>query len=331
MTRIEKNRKAGMQMYDVIIVGAGPAGLSAALLLGRCRRHVLVCDAGHPRNAVSHAMHGFLTRDGIPPAIFLQHGREQLRTYPNVELRDLAVVDAEREADHFTVTLADSRSQTSRKLLFTTGMVDELPEIDGMADFYGQSVFPCPYCDGWEVRDQPLAVYGKDEAGKRLALVLTQWSRDLVFCTDGPSALSQQDLAQVAHLGIVIREERIARLEGRDGQLERIIFANGEWVPRRALFLHPRQRQQCDLPAKLGYVFPPERVGLRMEGYEQAAVSGMYVAGDAFRSQWVINAASEGTEAAFYINTALLMEDLGLTPTSQEPTDEETADEYDQS
>jgi thioredoxin reductase len=299
-------------MYDVIIVGAGPAGLSAALFLGRCRRHILVCDTGHPRNEVSHAMHGFLSRDGTSPTTFLQQGREQLRIYPNVELRNLAVVDAERESDHFTVTLAESRRETARKLLFTTGMVDELPAIPGLASLYGKSVFPCPYCDGWEVRDQPLAVYGKDEGGKRLAALLTQWSRDLVFCTDGPSALSRQDLAQLTHLGLVIREERIARLKGHDGQLEAIVFEQGERLPRRALFLHPHQHQQCDLPAKLGYVFPAERLGLRMEGYEQAAVPGLYVAGDAFRSQWVINAASEGAEAAFFINTALLMEDLGL-------------------
>lgn len=299
-------------MYDVIIVGAGPAGLSAALWLGRCRRHVLVCDTGHPRNARSHAMHGFLTRDGISPAEFLQHGREQLHPYPTVEFRALAVVDAERSSDHFTVTLADQSSFSACKLLFTTGMIDELPAIEGIETYYGKSVFPCPYCDGWEVRDQPLAVYGKDEGGKRLALQLTQWSRDLVFCTNGPSALSRQDLAQLAHLGMVVREEPIARLEGRDGRLEAIVFDNGERLPRRALFLHPHQRQQCDLPAKLGYVFPAERVGLRMEGYEQAAVPGLYVAGDAFRSLWVINAASEGVEAAFFINVALLMEDLGV-------------------
>jgi len=298
-------------MYDVMIVGAGPAGLSAALFLGRCRRRVLVCDAGHPRNAESLAMHGFLTRDGIPPAVFLRTAREHLPTYPNVELRDLMVVDAERVANHFTVTLADQSRQRGRKLLFTTGMVDELPDTPGMADLYGKGVFPCPYCDGWEVRDQPLAVYGKDEAGKRLALTLTLWSRDLVFCTNGPCALLREDLAQLAHLGIVIREERIARVVGHDGGLEAIIFEHGERLPRRALFLHPRQHQQCDLPARLGYVFPTERVGLRMEGYEQAAVPGLYVAGDLFRSQWVINAASEGAEAAFFINTALLMEDLG--------------------
>lgn len=303
-------------MYDVIIVGAGPAGLSAALLLGRCRRQVLVCDAGHPRNASSRAMHGFLTRDGTPPTTFLQQGREQLRLYPDVEFREVMVVDAERSSEYFTVTLADSRREVTRKLLFTTGMIDELPAIEGLAPLYGKSVFPCPYCDGWEVRDQPLAVYGKDEGGKRLAGLLTQWSRDLVLCTDGPSALSPQDLAQLAHLGMTVREERITRLEGQGGQLEAIVFEHGERLPRRALFLHPHQRQQCDLPAKLGYVFPAERLGLRKEGYGQEAIPGLYVAGDMFRSQWVINAASEGAEAAFSIHTALLMEDLGVAQQS---------------
>lgn len=264
-------------------------------------------------------LHGFLTRDGTPPAAFLQEGREQLLRYPNVELRDLLVVDAERTSDHFTVTLADSRRLSSRKLLFTTGMVDELPAIPGMASLYGKGVFPCPYCDGWEVRDQPLAVYGKDEAGKRLALQLTQWSRDLVFCTDGPSALSQQDLAQLAHLGVIVREEPIARVEERDGRFEAIVFEHGERLKRTALFLHPQQHQQCDLPAKLGYVFPAERVGLRQDAYEQVTVPGLYVAGDMFRSQWVINAASEGVEAAYFINMALLMEDLGSTHASLSP------------
>src|SRR5215469_2730484 len=125
-------------MYDVIIVGAGPAGLSAALWLGRCRRKVLVCDTGHPRNAESLAMHGFLTRDGMAPAAFLQQGREQLRPYTTVEFRAVAVVDAERSSKYFTVTLADSSRQQSRKLLFTTGMVDELPAIPGIETYYGK-------------------------------------------------------------------------------------------------------------------------------------------------------------------------------------------------
>ncbi len=300
-------------MYDVIIVGAGPAGLSAALWLGRGRRRVLVCDSGYPRNAVSHAMHGFLTRDGTAPLDFVKLGREEICSYPNVELREASVLDAERGGTHFTVTLADHSRLTARKLLFTTGIVDELPPIAGIEAFYGKSVFNCPFCDGWEVRDQPLAVYGKDKEGKHLALQLTQWSRDLLFCTDGSSALTKPDLDQLVHLGLQVREDRIARLEGHDGQLEGIVFANGDRVPRRALFLRPRQHPRCDLPAKLGYVFPSQRPMLRTEGYEQPAAPGLYVAGDAFRSTWVINAASEGVEVAYFIFIALLQEDLGLS------------------
>ena len=303
-------------MYDVIIVGAGPAGLSAALWLGRGRRQVLVCDAGHPRNAVSGAMHGFLTRDGTAPLEFVRLGRAELRSYPNVELCEVEVLDAERVKTHFTVTLADHSRLDTRKLLFTTGIVDELPPLDGIEPFYGKSVFNCPFCDGWEVRDQPLAVYGKDKEGKHLALQLTQWSRDLLFCTDGPSALTKHDLAQLVHLGLQVREDRIARLQGHDGQLEGIVFANGDQVPRRALFLRPHQHLRCDLPAKLGYVFPDQRSLLRTQGYEQPAVPGLYVAGDASRSTWVINAASDGVEAAYFIFIALLQEDLGLTQSS---------------
>jgi thioredoxin reductase len=297
-------------MYDVIIVGAGPAGLSAALWLGRCRRSVLLCDTGQPRNAVSQAIHGFLTRDGIAPAEFLRLAREQLRQYSSVELRDLAVVSARREHDHFTVTLLDQSQVTTRVLLCTTGMVDELPPIEGIEAFYGTSVFHCPYCDGWEVRDQPLAIYGPGEPGKLLALQLTQWSADLVLCTDGPSGLESADLAMLSRLGILLREERIARLEGTNGHLERIVFSTGDTLPRKALFLDTQQHQHSELPTKLGYTFPSQRLILRQEEYEQASVPGLYVAGNAYRTMFVIQAAAEGAEAAFRITNALLQEDL---------------------
>ncbi len=297
-------------MYDVIIVGAGPAGLSAALWLGRCRRSVLLCDTGHPRNAVSHALHGFLTRDGIAPAAFLRLAREELRQYSSIELRELAVIDARCENDHFSIILMDQSQVTARILLCTTGMIDELPRIEGIEPLYGTSVFHCPYCDGWEVRDQPLAIYGRGEPGRLLALQLTQWSADLVLCTDGPSGLESMDVAVLSRLGILIREERIARLEGERGQLERIVFSTGDTLPRQALFLHTQEHQHSDLPTKLGYMFPSERLTLRREGYEQANVPGLYVAGNAYRNMWVVHAASEGAEAAFLITNVLLKEDI---------------------
>jgi len=296
-------------MYDVIIIGAGPAGLSAALMLGRCRRRVLVCDTGRPRNAASHAMHGFLSRDGMPPRDFLRIAREQLRQYDTVELRDIEVTAAECRDARFHVTLADGSSLDTRKLLIATGVVDNLPEIPGFRELYGTSVFHCPYCDGWEVRDQPLAIYGRGARGSGLSLELTGWSRDLVLCTDGPSEIEPDALARLDRHGIRVREERVVRLEG-DGRLERIVFSDGPPLDRAALFFTTGQTQQSELALRLGCEMN-DKGTVRTGPYEATHLTGLYVAGDASRAvQWVVVAASEGAEAAFDINTALLKEDL---------------------
>ena len=171
-------------------------------------------------------------------------------------------------------------------------------------------MFHCPYCDGWEVRDQPLAVYGKGEHGIGLALELTAWSRDLVLCTDGPSELSNDDLERLARHGVNIREEQVVRLEGTEGVLERIVFVNGDSLTRRALFFSTGEHQRSDLPAKLGCEFT-DKGAVKTGECETTNVPGVYVAGDASRRvQLVIVAAAEGAEAAFAINTALLKEDL---------------------
>ena len=298
-------------MYDVIIIGAGPAGLSAALMLGRCRRRVLVCDTGRPRNAASHAMHGFLSRDGMPPRDFLRIAREQLRQYDTVELRDIEVTAAECRDARFHVTLADGSSLDTRKLLIATGVVDNLPEIPGFRELYGTSVFHCPYCDGWEVRDQPLAIYGRSDRGAGVALELTAWSRDLVLCTDGPSEIEAESLERLTRHRIAVREERIVRLEGNgDGILQRIVFDKGEPLDRRALFFTTGQYQRSDLLLRLGCEFN-DKGTVRTGKYETTHLAGLFVAGDASRAvQWVIVAAAEGAEAAFAINTDLLKEDL---------------------
>jgi thioredoxin reductase len=299
-----------MDNFDAVVVGAGPAGLSAALILGRCRRRVLVCDSGRPRNAVSHALHGFLTRDGIEPAELRRMGREQLRHYPTVEVRDIEVVDAKCEAHGFAVTLGNGTALSCRKLLLATGVKDLLPQIEGFQAFYGRSVFHCPYCDGWEVRDQPIAIYGSGEHGKGLALELTAWSADLVLCTNGAAGLDRHDVDRLAHHGIGLREEPIARLEGSDGILERIVFATGDVLERRAMFFSTGEHQGSNLAARLGCAFTPKGA-VQTGDYEITNISGLYVAGDASRFvQLAIVAAAEGAAAAFAMNTAMLKEDL---------------------
>jgi len=299
------------EMWDVIIVGGGPAGLNAALILGRCLRRVLLCDAGKPRNAASRGLHGFLTRDGIMPQELLAMGREQLRKYPTIEFRHVEVVDAEKNEHGFEILQSDGVRAGCRKLILATGLIDKLPELKGLEEFYGCSVFHCPYCDGWELRDQPLAIYGHGHHGPELALELTLWSRDIVLCTDGEPIADKKHLDRLERNGIGVRHERITCLEGNDGVLKRIVFENAPALPRRALFFSARQFQRSSLPEKLGCAMTAEGE-VATGNYEVTNVRGLYVAGNAATSllQLSIVAAAEGVEAAFGINQALLKEDL---------------------
>jgi thioredoxin reductase len=291
-------------LFDVIIVGAGPAGLSAALCLGRCRRQVLICDSGRPRNAASFGIHGLLTHEGIAPAEFLRLGREQLRLYPTIEYRPTAIIDARRENDSFALLLADGHHERSRALLLATGVLDELPPIPEIEGYFGTSVFNCPFCDGWEVRDQPLAVYGSGKQGWDLALQLLPWSRDLVLCSDGPSGLNSRERDILFSRNIVLREERLTGIRGVDGQLEQIVFASGELLPRRALFFRARTYPQLDLAAKLGY-------DLSSAEEPKKIVPGLYLAGDISGSRWVAGAIADGAEMAINIHSDLFKQELG--------------------
>jgi thioredoxin reductase len=292
-------------MYEVIIVGAGPAGLSAALMLGRCRRTVLVCDAGQPRNAASRSLHGFLTRDGIQPAELLRIGREELRRY-EVQFRSALVTDARRVEEGFEVLLGDGTRERSLKLLLATGVVDPLPPVEGAKECYGSSVFHCPYCDGWEVRDRPIAVYGRGSKGLGLAMSLRTWSHDLVLCTDGPSGLGAESRERLRRRDIELRESRIERFIHEEGYLRSIAFSDGTGIPRSALFFNTGQQQRSHLAAALGCSFTRKGAVRNGRHGEAPGIRGLYVAGDASRDvQLAIVGAGEGVKAAFAINTEL--------------------------
>lgn len=298
-------------MYDAIIVGGGPAGLSAALVLGRCRRKVLLCDSGRYRNEASWAVHGFLSRDGIPPGELRRIAREQLAPYA-VEVRAVQVTDARRDGGHFEVTLAGKERVMGRKIILATGLVDVLPDIPGLRALYGKSIHHCPYCDGWEHRDKPIAVYGPGTAAVRLAFAMRTWSSDIAVCTGGPAGLPETDLYRLDRHGMILHEDRIARLEGHDGRLTRIVFEGGVSIARSALFLWTEKTQRSDLAAKLGCVVHPKK-GIRSAGkYDETHVKGVFVAGDASKDLMLaIVAASEGATAAYGVNCELQEEEHG--------------------
>lgn len=297
-------------LLDVVIVGGGPAGLSAALVLGRCRRRTMVFDAGHPRNEASHAMHGYLSRDGIPPAEFLKIGREQLAPYDTIELRHAKVVAAERGDGQFTVTAENGERLSSRMLLLATGLVDELPQIEGFRRFYGVSAHNCPYCDGWEHRDQPLAVVGCNKDAADLALELLLWSKDVILCTNGARECGRDVLEPMERNGVRIVDAPIERLEGTGDKLERIRFRDGSEIARRALFFSPGQHQRSHLAEQLGCEFCKDDGCIQCGENAATCVPGVYASGNASRGvQLVIAAAAEGMQAAFAINTALLEAD----------------------
>ncbi len=294
-------------MYDVIIVGGGPAGLSAATILGRCRRTVLVCDDGQYRNDGSLEVHGFLSRDGIHPAELRRIGREQLERY-EVEFRAARVTSAGSSQGKFEIVFEDGSSAACRKLLLATGLKDVLPEIEGFRTFFGRGVFYSPYSDGWEVRDRRLAVYGSGKSGAEMARSLKAWSSEVVLCTDGVSGLKPEESSSLAHRGIHLLPAKITRLEGTETGVDRIIFADGSDLPVAAVFVSTAQAQQSDLAAQLGCRARARGV-IHTGKSGETDIPGVYVAGDASGdSQLAIIAAADGARSAISMDRALTQE-----------------------
>lgn len=297
------------KLFDVIIVGGGPAGLSAALVLGRSRRKVIIFDTSTPRNRFSKNMNGFLTRDGIPPLEFLRIARKELEKY-EIEIVKDEVVTGTQNGKNFKVETKNSGVYQSKKLLIATGLKDKLPMIINIDKFYGKSVFHCPYCDGWEVRDKYLAAYGRGKKVVDLALGLKNWSEKVCIVTNGESIQRESLLKRLKKNNIRIYESKILRLNGREGFLKKITFENRESIKCDAMFFSTGFNQQSDLAEKFNCTFIKKGVVI-VDKDQQTCIPGLYVAGDASRDmQMVIVAASEGLKAGVCINKALLKKEL---------------------
>jgi thioredoxin reductase len=301
------NREATGPTWDCIIVGAGPAGLNAALVLGRARWRVLVLDDGSPRNYATHEMHGVLGHDGLDPAELRARGRAELAAY-GVEVVTLEVQDAQVLDGAVRVT-SPGRTERARTVLLATGMLDALPDIPGFTDVWGTSAHTCPYCDGYEHRDERLAVLAAGDRGEHLAVLLRRWSNDVVLLSNGPHNLAADQLARVQAVDVAVIESTVVGLDSHDGRLRRIRLGDGHTLDRDALFFYVGWRLRNDIARTLGCELRDDG-SIAVDANQATTVNRVYAAGNCAEPRALVPAATgSGTTAAVAINARLSFED----------------------
>ncbi|WP_028608463.1 NAD(P)/FAD-dependent oxidoreductase [Paenibacillus harenae] len=296
---------------DCAIIGGGPAGLNAALVLGRSRRVVILFDNNRPRNAVTRHSHGFITRDGIEPREFRRLAHENLASYPSVTVKPDRVVAITPGQPGFMLRTGNGVIYRSRTVILAAGLKETLPQVPGISGYYGKSLFSCPYCDGWELRDKPLAVISESAHAFHSAKIIYNWSKDILVCTNGANSLGADQIRQLARKGIRVNPKRIQALVGENGMLSRIAFADGEEVRREGGFISPLWEQGAAFGEALGCAMT-QAGGFVTDDYGRTSVNGIYAAGDSSLiapSQLVI-AAGEGSKAAIGVNTDLTNQDF---------------------
>ncbi|WP_018750767.1 NAD(P)/FAD-dependent oxidoreductase [Paenibacillus sanguinis] len=296
------------ELLDVIIIGGGPAGLSAALVLGRARKRVLVIDEGKPRNAVTQEAHGFLTRDGIRPSELRRLALEDLKSYSSVSLIKHVVTTVTGTDGCFQVSTSEGQTFEAKKLLLAAGMKDRPLDIPGLAEVYGKSAFVCPYCDGWELRDEPLVIINSGSELMHFAPLISGWSNRLTFCTHGPDGLTDEEREEINRHQIPLHTSPIRTIESRDGIVQQVLLEDGTAIPCRGIFFKPDLVPGSDLPEQLGCEMSDTGV-VAVDMLGATNVPGVYSAGDAAsRMHQAIAAASMGSLTAAAMNSQLNLE-----------------------
>lgn len=298
--------------YEVVVIGGGAAGLSAGLILGRSRRRTLVVDAGEPRNAPSAHMQGYLSRDGMSPAEFLAAGRRELQEY-GVEVRPGEVTEAAADGEGFVLGLADGTSLTARRLVVATGLVDELPEIEGLAERWGRDVLHCPYCHGWEVRDRAFGVIAGATMPAHQALMVSHWSPDVTLFLNG-AEVTEEDARLLAAAGVTTVEGAVEAVVTEDDRLTGVRLADGRTVDREVVFAAATRLVTRDgVLRRLGAELYETPFGsfVKVDDTGRTSVPGVWAAGNVTGpTEQVVNAAGAGYRAGTVINAELLMGDL---------------------
>jgi thioredoxin reductase len=298
------------QKYDVIIVGGSYAGLSAAMSLGRSLRKVLVIDSGTPCNKNTPHSHNFLTNDGSTPCDITERALDQILKYPTVSFVNGYVTDVEQEDELFNVVVQDTTTYTSRRVLFATGVIDTIPNIDGFAECWGISILHCPYCHGYEVKDQKLGILGNGDQGFELAKTISHWSKELILFTNGTSTLTPEQVLQLNKHNIVIVENDIESIIQQEGQIQQLSFKDAQPETLNALFTQLPFIQQCNIPEKLGCQMT-DKGFIKIDKCLETSVPGVFAAGDCltlFRT--VANAVASGNKVGAIINKQFIDEEF---------------------
>ncbi|WLR52699.1 NAD(P)/FAD-dependent oxidoreductase [Bacillus tianshenii] len=299
-----------IEHFDVVIVGGGPGGLNAALILGRSLRKVALVDDNHPRHAVTYESHGFLTRDGVKPAELRKIAHEQMEKYETVHRYTDVVTDIKQHGKQFITITKSGEKYSSRKVIFATGMRDELPEINGLHEIYGHSAFLCPYCDGWEHKGKALGIIGNGDKIYRYSKEIHHWGKDLILFTNGDARLEREHLNDIKRHGITVIEDKIQRIDSANGQLSELVLESGQRIKRECLFLGDMlQKQASTIPRHLG-IETNSNGSYKTEKHGRTNIEGFFIIGDARNVfSGVVKAACEGYEVAEIANNQLIEED----------------------
>ena len=302
--------------WECAVIGAGAAGLSAALVLGRARRRTVVIDADEQSNRASPVIGGLLGYDQRPPAELYAAGRQELKSYPSVEYRRGYVCSGRREDNGFVLDVSQGNPVRARRVLLATGMQYCPPEIPGLAELWGGAVFQCPFCHGWEMRGKRLASLAAGEEAVHSTLMLRGWTDDVVALTDGRSDLSPEDERTLRSAGVVIDDRRIVELIGEDGRLTEIAFADGTRMARDGLLVEAPLRQRSPLAEQLGAACTPGPLAADAIGVDEinrTEAGGVFAAGDVCTKQpHLAGAVAAGSQAAMIIVQSLLADEFGL-------------------
>ncbi|WKA56464.1 NAD(P)/FAD-dependent oxidoreductase [Planococcus shixiaomingii] len=300
-------------ILDCAVIGGGPAGLNASLVLGRSRRKTVLFDDNKPRNAVTSESHGFMTRDGIDPQELKRIAQEELGKYPNVAIEKQKVLRITKEDSLFHIATESGEEFRAKKIILATGLKETFPDVPRIAEFYGTSMFSCPYCDGWELRDRPLVVISENPMVFHMAKMVSNWTEDLIICTNGKQLLSDSEKSVLKSEGIPVYEEKILSLHGQNGSLEKIEFEDGTVVLREGGFVTTEWSQASSFGSLLGCNLN-ERGGIETDMMKRTNIDGVYACGDALIDgpAQLILAAGDGSMAAFGVNADLIEEKFAL-------------------